>query len=507
MTAIASLTAAHPEQERSRPAASLLARHQFRSLEQWLYCSETRRMDLRGIELGEETQGREMLRLLLQAHVDERGYGDVGPVIEVVRPDRPETTALRRQKRYRSRNILTIFGEVRAERARYASRRGDTNIYPLDEQLHLPHRCYSYELQRRLIKKAIQGPFDEATESLHEATGVRISKRSAEDILVDASVDFESFYARREVAQQEGSGPILVGSVDCKGIPMVKPKLAQKQVRRGKGEKANKKKMATVAAVFTQQPRVRTPEDVIQSLFDPEQDRSKNPKRFPGPEHKRIWASLVAGKDAFIQDVKKEMDRRDSCGTKTRVMVTDGERALQYRVCAAMKGIPLILDFLHVQEKLWACAHVFHKEGSGHAIEFVRERALRILRGEVGQVVKGLRQMATKRKVKGKKRKTLLNTAAYYYRNRLRMRYHQYLAKGLPIASGSVEGACKNLIKDRMERSGMRWTPPTAEAMVKMRAVYLSQDFEEYWDYHAAQEQARLYPEGLWRSVMDVTKK
>ena len=115
--------------------------------------------------------------------------------------------------------------------------------------------------------------------------------------------------------------------------------------------------------------------------------------------------------------------------------------------------------------------------------------------------------MATKRKVKGKKRKTLLNTAAYYYRNRLRMRYHRYLAEGLPIASGSVEGACKNLIKDRMERSGMRWTPPTAEAMVKMRAVYLSQDFEEYWDYHAAQEQARLYPEGLWRSVMDVTNK
>jgi len=488
-------------------AAQLLARQQFRSLEQWLYSGETRRMCLRGIELGEETQGREMLRLLLQAHLDGRGHGDAGPVIEVVQPERLETTALRRQKRHRGRNILTIFGEVRVERTRYASRRGDTNIYPLDEQLHLPRRSYSYEFQWRLIKKIVQGPFDEAIESLQEATGVRISKKSAEDILVEACVDFESFYARREFAQQEGSGPILVGSVDCKGIPMVKPKLAQKQVRRGKGEKANKKKMATVAAVFTQQPRVRTPEDVIRSLFDPEHDRSKKTKKFPGPERKRIWASLVAGKDAFIQDVKKEMDRRDSRGTKTRVVVTDGERALQYRVCAAMKGVPLILDFLHVLEKLWACAHVFHKEGSGHAVEFVRERALRILRGEISQVVKGLRQMATKRKVKGKKRKTLLNTAAYCYRNRSRMRYHKYLAEGLPIASGSVEGACKNLIKDRMERSGMRWTPPTAEAMVKMRAAYLSGDFEEYWDYHAEQEQVRLYPEGLWKSATDVTKK
>jgi hypothetical protein len=46
------------------------------------------------------------------------------------------------------------------------------------------------------------------------------------------------------------------------------------------------------------------------------------------------------------------------------------------------------------------------------------------------------------------------------------MRYHQYLAMGLPIASGAVEGACKNLIKDRMERSGMRWTEGMAEAML-----------------------------------------
>ena len=45
------------------------------------------------------------------------------------------------------------------------------------------------------------------------------------------------------------------------------------------------------------------------------------------------------------------------------------------------------------------------------------------------------------------------------------MRYDEYLARGLPIASGPVEGACKNLIKDRMERSGMRWTPRMAEAM------------------------------------------
>ena len=65
-------------------------------------------------------------------------------------------------------------------------------------------------------------------------------------------------------------------------------------------------------------------------------------------------------------------------------------------------------------------------------------------------------------------------------------------ALGCPIASGPVEGACKNLIKDRMERSGMRWTPSMAEAIVKLRSLYLSGDFDDYWPFHVAQDQLQI---------------
>src|SRR5256884_8057900 len=140
---------------------------------------------------------------------------------------------------------------------------------------------------------------------------------------------------------------------------------------------------------------------------------------------------------------------------------------------------------------LWAVSYVFHPEGSPEAREFVKERILRILRGEVSQVVKGLRQMATKRKLSAQGGATVLAVAAYYYRNRARMRYDSYLREGYPIASGSVEGACKNLVKDRMERSGMRWTLPMAEAVLRLRAVYLSEHFEQYWLFHVDQDQKR----------------
>ncbi len=87
-----------------------------------------------------------------------------------------------------------------------------------------------------------------------------------------------------------------------------------------------------------------------------------------------------------------------------------------------------------------------------------------------------------------------MGVAAYLYRNRHRMRYDEYLAQGWPIASGPVEGACKNLIKDRMERSGARWTEDMAEAVVKLRAIYLSRDFDRYWLSHVEQDQQRLHP-------------
>jgi len=149
---------------------------------------------------------------------------------------------------------------------------------------------------------------------------------------------------------------------------------------------------------------------------------------------------------------------------------------------------------MHALEKLWKAAYVFHAEGSLEADLWVLDRTLRVLSGDVGQVVKGIRQSITKRGFSGANRLTLEGVADYLYRNRTRMRYDEYLAKGWPIASGPVEGACKHLIKDRMERSGMRWTEQMAEAIVQLRAIYLSGDFDQYWQFHIDQDQKRLYP-------------
>ena len=359
-----------------------------------LYSTEAHSLSLRGVEVAEQKRGRELLRLLLQAHVESRGDGDVGAALRVYEPHSPDRQLLYTQKRQHTRHILTVFGEIRVRRIGYRSMAGGQSIHPLDEQLQLPARRYSYEIQRLAVKKAVQGPVDEVIDGVREATGEKIPKRSAEKIVIDASADFYSFYAHRRGSGGERSGSILVGAIDCKGIPMVKSELTLKTVRRGKGQKAQKKKMATVAAVFTQEPYIRTPEEVVQSLFPTgEAQHSRSRHKSCGPQSKRVWASLQASKDWFISDVKEEMARRDPHRSKYRVVVSDGERALQRRAARMIDDAVFVLDLLHVLEKLWAAGHALYGEGTANAVQFVRQRALRILRGEVSQVVKGLRQI------------------------------------------------------------------------------------------------------------------
>jgi hypothetical protein len=185
-------------------------------------------------------------------------------------------------------------------------------------------------------------PFDEATALIAEMTGVVVPKRSAETTVVEAAVDFEAFYAART---KGGAKPvpqeILVGVIDCMNIPMVKPEGAAQEGRQAQQEEdGDRRGRVQLGAADA------TPGEVVDSLFATGKRPSRGAR--PTPTHKRVWASLLSRKDAFIADVKTEMVRHDPLHRRTWVMVTDGERALQRRVCTTVKGVTLVLDLLHV---------------------------------------------------------------------------------------------------------------------------------------------------------------
>ena len=448
--------------------------------------------------------GLEVVRLMLEENFRNRGLGDVGEAIVKKTEDGQEVRL--GYRREHDRQYESIFGTIRIDRLGYG-RPGDRSIHPLDEELNLPQRRYSYVAQKRGAKLVGRGPYDEAVEEIAETTAAHVPKRQMEEIAKDAAKDFDAFYEQRSslLPAPEQTGPILVGSFDCKGIPRLKKeeeKAEPQPVRLGKGQKRTKKKMATVASVHTTPPHMRAAEEVVTQLMDPDPPRRSEDK--PRPENRRLWASIKKSKDEVIEEVAEEMKRRDPNREKTAVCVTDGERALHKRAIIHLKkafpALILVLDIIHVLEYLWKAAYAFHDEGSEEARLWVRKRLLAILHGRVSGVVAGMRQSATKQRLRGKKRKVVDKACNYFLKNKDRMRYDEYLAKGLPIASGAVEGACGHLVKDRMERTGALWDVDKdgAEAVLRIRALDKSGDFDQYWDFHMDSEHNRLYSEE-WR--------
>src|SRR6266545_799058 len=273
----------------SAPSDATPAAIEFALLQSWLASSSALQLPLHQIESQQQAKGREVQRLLLQAHLQHRGNGDVGPALQLEQAD---GAVLYSHRRLSTRSLTTVFGTVELVRMGY-SRPSGPSIFPLDRALALPARSFSYELQRRLVKAAVQNPFLESVQNIAELTGVSVSKRSLEDILPDAAQDFDAFYRQRAAAPATGS--ILVAAVDGKGIPMVKPGGAQPTARLTKGQKANKKRMATVATVFTRAPWVRTPPQVIENLFPTQSQATRDAPPPPRPENKRVWASFTQG--------------------------------------------------------------------------------------------------------------------------------------------------------------------------------------------------------------------
>ncbi len=474
------------------------AEEKFSELVARLSAKESRRMTHSELESLIAAEGREIHRRLLQGHLDLRAAEE-----QVQASVRGADDVLRTHRRRRGRGLLTVFGLVTAMRMAYGARRHGS-LSPLDASLNLPEELHSHGLRRLAAVEAARGSFDATVEAIERNTGTRLAKRQAEELVERAAQDFDAFYDRPESAEAAASQKdLLVLSLDGKGIVMRREDLreATRQAaeterhklgrRLSKGEKRDRKRMATVAAVYDLTPQARRPEDVLAELR-PVRDASK-PR--PRARNKRVWASVEKRAEAVTSEVFEEARRRDPWCRRRWVVLVDGDRHQIARVRAEAKRrgieVTLVVDFIHVLEYLWDAAWCFFAEGDKEAERWVTERAFAVLQGRSSHVGAGIRRSATLRKLPPDKRVGADDCADYLISKRSMLHYHRYLRHGLPIATGVIEGACRHLIVDRMDITGARWGVSGAEAILRLRSLRSSGDFDDYWRFHLEAEHAR----------------
>ena len=464
------------------------AREQFEAIVSQLHSAEAAILEHGDIEAIVHRDGMELLRRLLQGHLEWRANHE-GRRSGIIGADDRERTHVRVDC---ERKLTTLFGDVTVRRLGYSAR-GGTSLFPLDCELNLPDDQYSHGLSEQANRDVANQAFDHVVANMKRKPGGQAPKRQLQAMAIKASQDFEAFYAGNEAACS-APGDLLILSVDGKGIVMREEglreatrKAARKACHKLKtrlcsGEKRNRKRMATVATVYSIKPHVRTPESIMETK-SPDAD----PPR-PKPGNKRVWASVEREPRTVIEEQFEEALRQDPEKRRQWVMLVDGQEHQLALIRQCMKRYDvepiLVLDFIHVLEYVWKAAYCFHSAGSIDAEQWVRERALRILQGKGADVAAGMRRSATLRKMDADKRIAVDKCADYLLGYPGMLRYDEFLAAGLPIATGVIEGACRHLINDRMDITGARWSLQGAEAILKLRSLRSSGDFDDYWAFH-----------------------
>lgn len=443
-----------------------------------------------------ESHARELFRRLSQEHVDLRAVREVR--LEAVADAKgvPRSTV----EPGHGRSLTLVFGDIQVRRLAYR-KKGYPNLHPADGSFNLPAERHSHGLRRLAAVEACRGSFQAAAEAIGRVTGTQVGKRQVESLLGSAAADVDAFYAGRP-REPAGAADVVVISCDGKGIVMRPEALRQATrlagaatatklaTRLSKGEKHGRKRMATVGAVYDLKPVPRTPADILGGAGHARAD--------PPPAHNKwLTASVVNDAARVVATVFDEAERRDPRHARTWVALVDGNnhQIERIRAEASRRGIDVavVCDFVHVLEYLWDAAWCFFNEGDTAAEAWVADRAWAILDGRAKEVAAGIRRRASNERLPAGNRKTADTCAHYLTRKAPFLDYPKALAAGWPIATGVIEGACRHIVKDRMDLTGARWGLDGAEAVLKLRTVHSNGHFEEYWKFHLAQERHRVH--------------
>jgi hypothetical protein len=392
------------------------------------------------------------------------------------------------------RSYRSIFGKISFKRSYYY--KSGQSYFLLDAKLKMPENSLSDLLREWISQTACYLPYHKTGKIFQDILKQKLSCRPLEEVILEDSALVEEFYQNNPVVSPATEATILVAQADGKGIPMLPENSQPIRVRLGKGEKLGQKKEAIVTSVYTIAPFVRTAEEVTISLFkenkNQEDGNYEKSKKRRGPQNKQLWATLE-GKKSALEFTSKQVSLREGEHISMRVALTDGSAPLQEKMLTHLPLFSLVLDIIHAVEYLWEAGNSLHGEKSPLRQVWVQKRVLLLLQGQNEAVISDLRELAADPSCKKTASEVLLKVANYYQRNASYMRYDDYLAAGWPIATGVIEGACRHLVKDRFELSGMHWRVTGAESLLRLRCVAENQDWESFHCLRREREQTRLY--------------
>jgi hypothetical protein len=407
----------------------------------------------------------------------------------------------RRFPQWLPRNLQTMFGVVRYQRAYWKRRHGSGGFHPLDAELGLTRDGFVPGVISLACRLATYLSYAKTTLVLEAFWGWSPSTETVEQWVLGVARQ-GSAYMASSPPFPEADGEVLVIEVDGKAVPTA----TEAELQQRRGPRRHKANCACGCQRHRGQAQRRGPNQAGKSRKKRRKkgDKRKNGRsatlvavytlrrgvdgKLHGPINKRVWGSFASRK-RMLRWVRAEATRRGFRPKTTRLIqiVVDGEKCLGQRLRKLFPKAILTLDIRHVEEKLWTAGGAFHREGSPELAAWVEElRSLLYRRGGKALVarLRQLRQTIACRGPGTKRKRAVLDGLLGYLAPRTKMmRYPQWLKQDLVIASGVIEGAVRYVIGERLDCSGMRWIEEKAEAILHLRCIEVNGLWDQFFTW------------------------
>ena len=364
------------------------------------------------------------------------------------------------------KTFLSVLGPLRLERARFHCGACRTGVYPRDRALGLEGASLSPAITRMAGSAAAEISFEKASELVGTLAGVRVETKQVERT-AEALGRRIAAEERTVTEPAPAPAPTVYLGLDGTGVP-VRP--AEVEGRPGKQPDGSAKtREVKLVTVWTAESR----------------DKRGRPVRDPGSVSYSAAVESAAGRDTdprpspFAQRVYREAQRRGFDAAERRVVLGDGAPWIWNLAGEQFPGAVEIVDIYHAKQHLSDAAKALYGPGADRADAWARQRHDELDDGRLRAIVAELRPHtetadAARRRLD------------YIVRNRRRMCYPRFRARGLCVSSGVVEAGCKRVVGARLKRAGMRWTVAGANAIIALLCCQLSGRYEDYWEQRAA---------------------
>ncbi len=405
------------------------------------------------------------------------------------------------KKEFAPRTIKTLCGPVTYGRA-YLRKNGD-GWFPLDAALGITADGFSWRVIDLVTRLATRVSYGATRGIMRAMIGWSPSTEAIESLVIGLGQRAPAFMATQEKFDDDGE--VLIIEIDGKAAPMVteaelqarrqkrkhgnqcgcgcqrhrgrKRRQGKKKKRKTRGHNSKNGRSATLVAMYT----LRRGED----------------GRLHGPINKKIWGRFGSRQDAIAW--ARDQATRRGFGPETDKLVQiviDGERCLRKQLKKLFPHATMTLDLRHAQERLWKAGRLFHNEGSPELQQWVEPLDRLLLDGRVDALLKRLKKIQGSIPRRGpntkNKRETLSKQIEYFEERREMMRYDEYQREDLVLATGVIEGACRYVVGERLDCSGMRWKLEGAEPLLQLRCIELNGDWDDFITWATERTTAEL---------------